>query len=87
MPKAVHTSTTTTPAGPIVELSSPRKEVEDALYEIGVITDIISKLADAEIGGGITVCGTSFSFLAGLLDERHNLISEQIAVGSFGRGG
>lgn len=42
---AKHANTTNAPAGPTIELTTPRKETEDALYELGVITDIISKLA------------------------------------------
>ncbi len=84
---ATNANTTPTPTTPIVELSSPRKQAEDALYEAGVITDIISKLATLQIGSTEAVCGTSYEFLAGLLDERIDQIREQLAVGSFGRGG
>ncbi len=56
-------------------------------FEAGVITDIIQKLAALEINSPEAVCGTSYEFLASLLDARIDLIREQLAVGSFGRGG
>ena len=78
-----------TPASvtPIVDLSTPRKQVEDALYEAGIITDIIGKLAALMISDDTSVCGTSFEWLADQLEQRHDAMRELISVGSFGRGG
>ena len=76
----------TTPA-PIVDLTTPRKQAEDALYECGVITDIIGKLATLMISSSEEVCGTSFDWLTEQLNNRHETIRELISSGSVGRGG
>lgn len=70
----------------IVDLTTPRKQVEDALYEAGVITDIIGKLATLMISSSEQVCGTAFDWLATQIEERHEAIRELISTGSFGRG-
>ena len=83
---AEHAHTTPT-FFPHVTASTPRKQVEDALYEAGVITDILGKLATIMISTSEQVCGTSFDWLAEQLNNRHETIRELISAGSFGRGG
>ncbi len=80
---AEHAHTT---SNPIVDLTTPRKRVEDALYEVGVITEIIGKLSTLMISTEEQIAGTSFDWLAEQLDERHEAIRELISTGSFGRG-
>ena len=84
---ATHTNSTPTTPKPIIDLTTPRKQAETALYEIGVIGDIIEKLATIIISTNEQVCGTSFDWLATELAERHQTLEELISVGSFGRGG
>ena len=75
--------TTPTIAEPIVAPKTARERINDALYEAGVITDIVSKLAGAQISGVEEICATSYSWLAQMLDERHEQISE--ALQALGR--
>jgi len=82
MAKTAHITPT-----PIIDLTTPRKQVEDALYEAGVIIDIIGKLSTIMISTTEQVCGTSFDWLAEQLEERHEAIRELVSTGSFGRGG
>ena len=82
---ANHAHTTPPTQVPLVRLPNPRKEVEDALYDVGIITDIIAKLASLMISTTDAVCGTSFAFLAEQLEERHERLQEHISVGRFGR--
>jgi hypothetical protein len=54
-----------------------KRDTADALYEAGVIVDILQKLGNAanqEDHGG--VCFTSVQFLTELLDERLELIGD-----------
>lgn len=83
MSQAEYAHTITTP---IVDLTTPRKQVDDALYEAGVITDIIGKLATLMIGSSDQVSGTSFDWLAKQLLERHDAIRELTGTGSFWAG-
>lgn len=83
---AEHANITPTTQKPIVDPTTPRKQAEDALYEAGVITDILRKLATLMISSSEEVCGTSFDWLTEQLEKRHEAIRELISTGSFGRG-
>ncbi len=65
-----------------VDLKTPRKKLDDAVYEIGVIADIIAKLATLMVSSSESVCGTSFDFLAKQLNERHEAIQELTRTGT-----
>ena len=84
---AEHAHITPATPKPIVDLTTPRKKAQDALYEIGIIADITEKLATVMISTSEQVCGTSFDWLATQLAERHETHEELISTGSFGRGG
>ena len=83
---AEHANNTPTTPKPVVDLTTPRKQLDDAVYEIGVITDIIAKLSTLMISSSETVCGTSFDWLAKQLNERHDAIQELTGTGSFWAG-
>ncbi len=72
-----------TPA-PIVDLTTPRKQVEDALYDAGVITDIVGRLANADISLAEQTCPTAYAWLAKELSACHERI--ELAVSRIGRG-
>lgn len=65
---------------------TPRTRVDDAVYEIGVITDIIDKLATLMISSSEEVCGSSYAWLAKQLAERQETLSELTGTGSFWMG-
>ena len=67
---------------PIVDPTTLRKQLDDAVYEVGVITDIIAKLAALLISSSESVCGTSFDWLAKQLNERHEAIQELTRTGT-----
>ncbi len=55
---AEHAHTTPTPT---VDRTIQRRQLDDAVYGIGIITDIIGKLSTLMIRSSETVCGTSFA--------------------------
>lgn len=80
---AENQSSTPTSANQVVALTTPRKALETALYECGVITTVLDNLSTLMISTTEEVCGTAFDFLAQLLNERHNKIEELIRCASF----
>ena len=50
--------------------AAPSRTVEDALYDCGCITAILTTLGSAEISGVHDLCGTSIQFLDTLLNDR-----------------
>lgn len=79
---AKHLNSTPTPA---VDLATPRQQAENAIYEVGIISDIIGKLATLMISSSENVCGTSFDWLATQLADRQQTLQGLIGDSSFGR--
>lgn len=63
-----------------------RVELEAALYDLGVIADILTVLAKAEIGGeGLPISGCAVDYLAARQREQHERIER--VVSDMWRGG
>ena len=59
----------------------PRAAIEAALYELGVMTDILTVLAKAEIGGeGLAICGCAIDWLAARQREQHERIEAVVCA-------
>ena len=58
--------------------------ISDALYELGVMTDILRTIAHANISGDRAICGTHVDWFAVQLDMRHERI--EVAVSHLTEG-
>ena len=67
---AEHAHTTCAAAAPKAGYPATVEAFDDALSEANIITDIIGKLADGEIGGGIVSCASLYGWLADELSAR-----------------
>ncbi len=56
----------------------PRQAIESALYELGVVTDILGVIASADISGTKRVCGTYIEYLAARQREQHDRIEHAL---------
>ncbi len=57
----------------------PRQVIEDALYQIGIVTDILGVIASADISGTKPVCGTYIEYLAARQREQHDRIEHALS--------
>ncbi len=57
----------------------PRQVIEDALYQLGVVTDILGVIASADISGAKASCGTFIEYLAARQREQHDRIEHALA--------
>ena len=57
----------------------PREAIRDALYQLGVVTDILGVVASADISGTKPVCGTYVAYLADRQREQHERIERALA--------
>lgn len=56
----------------------PGKDIDDALYQIGIIADIMASVASADMSGSKHLCGTSVDWLSEQLEIQHNRIGVAI---------
>ena len=57
----------------------PRQAIESALYELGVLTDIMGVIASADISGTKPICGTYIEYLAARQREQQDRIEHALA--------
>jgi hypothetical protein len=57
----------------------PRQAIESALYELGVLTDILGVIASADISGTKPVCGTYIEYLAARQREQQDRIEHALS--------
>jgi len=57
----------------------PKQAIESALYELGVVTDILRVIASAEISGLKPICGTYIDYLAARQREQHDRIERALS--------
>ncbi len=57
----------------------PRQVIEDALYQLGIVTDILGVIASADISGTKRVCGTYVAYLADRQREQQDRIEHALA--------
>lgn len=55
-----------------------RGVIEGALYELGVLTDILGVIASADISGCKPICGTYIAYLADRQREQHERIERTL---------
>ncbi len=56
-----------------------RQAIQDALYQLGVVTDILGVIASADISGTKRVCGTYIEYLAARQREQQDRIEHALA--------
>ncbi len=57
----------------------PRRAIESALYELGVVTDILGVIATANIAADKAICGTYIDYLAARQREQHDRIERALS--------
>ncbi len=57
----------------------PRQVIQDALYQLGIVTDILGVVASADISGTKRVCGTYIEYLAARQREQQDRIEHALA--------
>ena len=57
----------------------PRQVIEDALYQLGVVTDILGVIASANISDTKPICGTYIDYLAARQREQHDRIERALS--------
>ncbi len=57
----------------------PRQVIEGALYQLGVLADILGVIASADISGAKSACGTHIEYLAARQREQHDRIEHALA--------
>ncbi len=57
----------------------PRQAIESALYELGILSDILGVIASADISGTKPVCGTYIEYLAARQREQQDRIEHALA--------
>ncbi len=57
----------------------PRQVIEDALYQLGVVTDILGVVASADISGTKPLCGTYIEYLAARQREQQDRIERALS--------
>ncbi len=57
----------------------PLRAIQDALYQLGVVTDILGVIASADISGTKPICGTYIEYLAARQREQQDRIEHALA--------
>lgn len=63
--------------------ADPRLEIDKALYQLGVIADVMRAVATANLSGGRPVCGTAVQWFSEQIEFQHNRID--LALGPLNR--
>jgi hypothetical protein len=56
-----------------------RQAIQDALYQLGVLSDILGVIASADISGTKPICGTYVAYLADRQREQQDRIEHALA--------
>jgi len=57
----------------------PQKAIQAALYELGILSDILGVVASANISGTKPICGTYIEYLAARQREQQDRIEHALA--------
>lgn len=63
--------------------AAPQVELDSALYQLGVIADVMRAVATADISAGRAVCGSSIEWFAEQIEFQHHRI--ELALGKLNR--
>ena len=64
-------------------MADPREAVSAALYELGIVADVMRSVAAADISGNRPICGTSVQWFSEHVEVQRDRI--EVALNQIGR--